>query len=195
MFFYATLPWTDTFIFVEMEGKDKGNIIGNILGNNRKAQMAFYDDYAKMLYATCFRILGNREEAEEAMQDSFLKIFESIGTQYVENGALEAWMRRIASHTAIDYLRRSKPEWDFLSEDLPDEPEADVDETFLDRSVDEIKAAMNRLAEGYRVVLSLYLFEGYDMEEIASILKIRPASVRSQYLRAKRKLLEIISNK
>ena len=178
-----------------MEGKDKGNIVGNILGNNRKAQMAFYDDYAKMLYATCFRILGNREEAEEAMQDSFLKIFESIGTQYVENGTLEAWMRRIASHTAIDYLRRSKPEWDFLSEDLPDEPEADVDETFLDRSVDEIKAAMNRLAEGYRVVLSLYLFEGYDMEEIASILKIRPASVRSQYLRAKRKLLEIISNK
>ena len=82
--------------------------------------MAFYDDYAKMLYATCFRILGNREEAEEAMQDSFLKIFESIGTQYVENGTLEAWMRRIASHTAIDYLRRSKPEWDFLSEDLPD---------------------------------------------------------------------------
>ena len=78
---------------------------------------------------------------------------------------------------------------------MPDEPEADVDETFLDRSVDEIKAAMNRLAEGYRVVLSLYLFEGYDMEEIASILKIRPASVRSQYLRAKRKLLEIISNK
>ena len=132
-----------------MEGKDKGNIVGNILGNNRKAQMAFYDDYAKMLYATCFRILGNREEAEEAMQDSFLKIFESIGTQYVENGTLEAWMRRIASHTAIDYLRRSKPEWDFLSEDLPDEPEADVDETFLDRSVDEIKAAMNRLAEEY----------------------------------------------
>ena len=77
MFFYATLPWTDTFIFVEMEGKDKGNIVGNILGNNRKAQMAFYDDYAKMLYATCFRILGNREEAEEAMQDSLPSMSEN----------------------------------------------------------------------------------------------------------------------
>ena len=49
---------------------------------------------------------------------------------------------------------------------------------------------MEKLPEGYRVVLSLYLFEGYDMEEIAQILHVKPASVRSQYLRGKRKLIE-----
>ena len=51
---------------------------------------------------------------------------------------------------------------------------------------------MNQLADGYRIVLSLYLFEGYDMEEIAQILRLKPASVRSQYLRGKRKLIEWI---
>ena len=57
------------------------------------------------------------------------------------------------------------------------------------------KAACQQLPAGYRVVLSLYLFEGYDMEEIASILNIRPASVRSQYLRGKRKLLEQLTKR
>ncbi|MCD8263248.1 MAG: hypothetical protein LUD02_03050 [Tannerellaceae bacterium] len=48
---------------------------------------------------------------------------------------------------------------------------------------------MDLLPAGYWVILSLYLFEGYDMEEIAAIMEIKPASVRSQYLRGKRKLL------
>ena len=41
----------------------------------RNAQLKLYERYARMLFATCLRILANTEEAEEAMQDSFLKIF------------------------------------------------------------------------------------------------------------------------
>ena len=67
------------------------------------------------------------------------------------------------------------------------------DEEEIQYSVAQIKEATKKLPAGYRIILSLYLFEGYDMEEIASILKIQPPSVRSQYLRAKRKLLDIIA--
>ena len=74
------------------------------------------------------------------------------------------------------------------------EPETDgPDEKEIQYSVAQIKEATTKLPAGYRIILSLYLFEGYDMEEIASILKIQPPSVRSQYLRAKRKLLDIIA--
>ena len=69
------------------------------------------------------------------------------------------------------------------------------DEEEIQYSVAQIKEATKKLPAGYRIILSLYLFEGYDMEEIASILKIQPPSVRSQYLRAKRKLLDIIAAK
>jgi RNA polymerase sigma factor (sigma-70 family) len=76
----------------------------------------------------------------------------------------------------------------------PAEPDDDgPDEEEIRYSVAQVKEACKKLPAGYRVILSLYLFEGYDMEEIASILKIRPSSVRSQYLRAKRKLLDIIA--
>ncbi len=158
----------------------------------RNAQLALYKQHAQRLYTVCLRIVGNRNEAEEAMQDAFLKIFAHID-QYQEEQRFEAWMQRIAVRTAIDYLRRQTPEWEELSESFP-EPEPDTpDEEEISYSVQQVKEAMNRLPNGFRVILSLYLFEGYDAEEISTILHIQPASVRSQYLRAKRKLLDILN--
>ena len=95
--------------------------------------------------------------------------------------------------TAIDYVRRQTPDWEELSDDYTEPDDDGPDEEEIRYSVAQVKEACKKLPAGYRVILSLYLFEGYDMEEIASILKIRPSSVRSQYLRAKRKLLDIIA--
>jgi RNA polymerase sigma-70 factor (ECF subfamily) len=62
----------------------------------------------------------------------------------------------------------------------------------LKLKVEEIKKAVKELPNGYRTVLTLHLFEGYDQEEIAEILQISHATVRTQYMRAKQKLLFII---
>lgn len=159
---------------------------------DRSSQLKLYKQYAQRLYIACLRIVGNSSEAEEAMQDSFLKIFTRLD-QYHDGQCFEAWMHRIAIHTAIDYVRRQAPDQEELSDNLA-EPETDgPDEEEIQYSVAQIKEATTKLPAGYRIILSLYLFEGYDMEEIASILKIQPPSVRSQYLRTKRKLLDIIA--
>ena len=154
----------------------------------RGAQLKLYERYAPMLYASCYRILAHVEEAEEAMQDSFLKIFTHL-EQYHEEMNFEAWVRRIAIHTAIDYVRQRSEELELLTDNLPDLAEEEEEEEPR-YTVDQVRHAMEQLPNGYRVVLSLYLFEGYDMEEIAQILHVKPASVRSQYLRGKRKLIE-----
>jgi RNA polymerase sigma-70 factor (ECF subfamily) len=70
--------------------------------------------------------------------------------------------------------------------------EDDYDEEGLKLKVEEIKKAVKELPNGYRTVLTLHLFEGYDQEEIAEILQISHATVRTQYMRAKQKLLFII---
>ena len=153
----------------------------------RNAQLKLYERYARMLFATCLRILANTEEAEEAMQDSFLKIFTHL-EQYHEEMSFEGWIRQTAVRTAIDRLRQRSEELELPTDNLPDLPEEEEEEPLY--TVEQIKQAMEKLPEGYRVVLSLYLFEGYDMEEIAQILHVKPASVRSQYLLGKRKLIE-----
>lgn len=163
---------------------------------DRNAQLALYELHAGRLYAACLRIIGRPSEAEEAVQDAFLKIFTRLG-RYREDICFEAWMRRIAVHTAIDYVRRQTAGTELISDDYAaeaePEPEPESDEEAAVGSVSQVKAAMQRLPAGYRLVLSLYLFEGYDMEEIASILQVRPVTVRTQYLRAKKRLLELLT--
>lgn len=158
------------------------------------AQLALYRNHAGRLYAACFRIIGNAPEAEEAMQDAFLKIFTRIG-QYRTGLCFEAWMQRIAVRTAIDYVRKQNPVPEELTDRYAD-TSAEEDESAEESiaySVDRVKNALQRLPAGYRMILSLYLFEGYDMEEIASILHIKQVTVRTQYVRAKKKLLELIT--
>ena len=159
-----------------------------------KAQMKLYELYAKRLFVTCFRIVGNMNEAEEAMQDAFLKIFTRID-QYDRSKNFEVWMQRIAVNTAIDYVRRQTPLKVELEENtIVEDDNLTVDEDEIAFSVAKIKEGIRQLATGYRLILTLYLFEGYDMEEISAILQIKPSSVRTQYMRGKNKLLELIKN-
>ena len=76
------------------------------------------------------------------------------------------------------------------AEDLPDENS--LDETEIWYTVDMIRQTMQQLPDGYRTVLSLYLFEGYDHEEISEILGVAQSTVRTQYIRAKQKLLKLL---
>ena len=85
--------------------KDTKILIEGCRQGRRDAQQQLYERYARLLFATCYRILANTEEAEEAMQDSFLKIFTHVN-QHHEEQNFEAWMRRVAIHTAIDYVRQ-----------------------------------------------------------------------------------------
>lgn len=169
-------------------------IIEGCRKGERASQVALYRRYAKWLYNICLRIVINPADAEEAMQDAFLKAFASMA--HYEGGVFEGWLKQIAVHVAIDALRRKKEEWEELPDNYPlpdDDDEANEEDIHL--QVETVRKAIAGLATGYRVVLSLYLFEGYDMEEIASILQLKPASVRSQYLRGKQKLLNILQQK
>ena len=81
--------------------------------------------------------------------------------------------------------------------DLEKETEEWVEETATDENeieftVQNVKKAMTQLPDGYRTVLSLYLLEGYDHEEIAEIMRISQSTVRTQYKRGKQKLLQLL---
>jgi RNA polymerase sigma factor (sigma-70 family) len=68
-------------------------------------------------------------------------------------------------------------------------------ETEIGLQINKVKNSLNLMPDGYRIVLSLYLFEGYDHEEISQILKITESTARSQLTRAKQKLIDILNNK
>jgi RNA polymerase sigma-70 factor (ECF subfamily) len=140
--------------------------------------------------------LRDRYEAEDAMQESFLKAFSNID-KYDNNISFDAWILRIAINTAIDRLRKNKIEFvdyiDTVSSNIIDDANENEEERELVmEKVEQIKSAIEQLPNAARLIVTLYLIEGYDHEEIAGILKIQPGNVRIQYMRAKQKLVEII---
>jgi len=158
-----------------------------------KAQFELYKLYATAMYNVALRILNDVAEAEDVLQEAFLDAFTRI-VDFRQETTFGLWLKQIVINRAINNLRKRKVE--FVSLDgveVADENETSVAETAL--KVEYIKHAMDKLPDGYRVVLSLYLFEGYDHEEIAHILKISENTSRSQYMRAKRKLNILLAEK
>jgi len=141
------------------------------------------------MYNVCLRLIGNEVEAEDVMQEAFLKAFTKIDT-YEGKVSFGAWLKKIVINRSLDQLKKRKLKFEELNEKIPDEepPKLEVSEIHMD----QLKRAINHLPDGYRVVLSLYLLEGYDHEEISEILGITNVSSRSQFLRAKLKLREML---
>lgn len=160
---------------------------------SRKAQFDLYKLYANAMYNVALRIVNDDAEAEDVLQEAFLDAFKRI-SDFRQETTFGLWLKQIVINRSINYLRKRKAEFVSLDEvEVADEQANDENETML--KVEAIKAAMNELPDGYRVVLTLYLFEGYDHEEIAHILKISENTSRSQYMRAKQKLNSLLVTK
>jgi RNA polymerase sigma-70 factor (ECF subfamily) len=143
------------------------------------------------MYNTSLRIVNDTMEAEDIMQESFLSAFEKIDT-YSGTVSFGAWLKRIVINRSLDALSRRKAIFEDieLHVGIRDESsEETVRKEELDVKVEEVKDAINRLPDGYRIILSLYLLEGYDHDEIAEILNISSSTSRSQLSRAKQKLI------
>ena len=158
------------------------------------AQFELYKCYNKAMYNVALRIINFDEEAEDILQEAFLEAFTRIG-DFRQESTFGLWLKQIVINKSINYLRKRKLE--FVSVDESKEiANEDVDDSAdLTLKVDEVKTAIKRLPDGYRVVLSLYLLEGYDHEEIAHILKISENTSRTQYMRAKQKLKKLLKEK
>jgi RNA polymerase sigma-70 factor (ECF subfamily) len=155
--------------------------------NDRIAQMKLYDLYYKAVYNSIIRMVKDPMEAEDLMQDSFLSAFSSI-SNFRSDSSFATWITRIAINKSLNALQ--KRSLDYL--DVPEEriPEQfDNDESSFNKfTMSEICDEIDRLSEGYRVVLNLHLLEGMDHDEIAQILNIKAVTSRSQYMRARKKL-------
>lgn len=165
-------------------------LVDQCRSGDRKAQFEIYKLYAKAMYNVAYRIVNYEAEAEDVLQESFLDAFTRIDSFRGET-TFGLWLKQIVVNKSINQLRKRRVDFVNIEElDLPEEGEADRDE--LELKVEEVRRAIMQLADRYRVVLSLYLLEGYDHSEIAYVLKISEGTSRSQFMRAKLKLNELL---
>ena len=132
------------------------------------------------------------EEAEDMLQESFSYAFSKLGSFRFES-SFGAWLKRIVVNTCINHLKKRKVDLVYTEQNndpIPDDDYVDYQEIRF--RVKGVMKAMKQLPEGYRIVFSLYLLEGYDHKEISEILGISESTSKSQFLRAKQKIKEIL---
>jgi RNA polymerase sigma-70 factor (ECF subfamily) len=168
------------------------DIIEQSKRGSREAQYQLYKLYSRAMFNICMRMMNNREEAEDMLQEAFSEAFRRLDSFRYES-TFGAWLKRIVVNKCINEIKRKKADLEFFEDMAPfgDKPVAE-EEYSRGLSVDKVRKAMEKLPKGSRMIFSLYLLEGYDHQEISQILEISESNSKTQYMRAKQRMKEIL---
>ena len=156
------------------------------------AYTMLYQQHATAVYNSILRLVEHTGEAEDILQESFVVAFQRIDT-FQNTGGFRAWVKRIAINKAIDLIRKRKLKFvELEAEWMPDQEDEIPDEESFEFAMAEVITAIDALPANYRTVFNLYAVENIPHTEIAQLLGLESNTVRTQYHRAKQKILNTI---
>ena len=185
---------TFEFLKVEQDIKMVRQLVERIRKKDQRAMSQLYQMYVEELSSVCYRYVPDEDNAKDVLQNSFVKIFTTISAlDYRGEDNFKAWMKRIVANEALGYLKQRKKlvfvEYNAASQDsVDDEPQPER------LSPDELHKLISELPDGYRMVVNLYVFEGYSHRQIAELLSISERTSASQFYHAKRLLAKSIKD-
>lgn len=151
-----------------------------------------YESMSARLYNASLRIVGDSADAEEIMHDSLLQYWKYRRKDEIQD--LRKWLTSVCIRKSIDKLRE-KQRWKNLLDNYEDPMTEEAEGTEIEYDIGTILKSLSTLPDHYRVILSLHLFEGYDYEEISQITGTRESTIRSLYMRGRKKLAAAITQK
>ena len=164
----------------------------------------FMRNYQNMVFTTAVRLVRNEAQAEDIAQEVFLKAYEhfdSLQTSVTAGG----WLKTVTTNLSLNYLTRYRNRWRFFSEfrrddaggDEPEVEFASPDHFLSEVDADERRAwveqALEKLPDHQRVPLVLFHFQDMPYDEIARKLGISLAKVKTDILRARAALAQILA--
>ncbi len=159
---------------------------------------SLYEGYRRKVYRVILRLVRNPSDAEDLTQETFLKIERNL--PYVKRPeSVPSWLYRIATNTALDFLRQpaSRRDEGTAQLDLEDtiatpagtsSPEASMDTA---ESVSCVRQYADQLPEQYRVVLVLHDLEGMSLEQVAEVMGSSLGATKVRLHRARKRFAGI----
>jgi len=183
---------------VAVEALKDVELVELVLAGQQNAFEALVERYKDAVQNLAYRMLGNVTEAEDVTQEVFVRAYTQLAT-YKPAHKFSTWLLSIASHLAIDQLRRRR----FLALPLEDVPFlewiADLgvgpeQSALQGEQQDEIQAYLQRLPSKYRAVIVLRYWYDLSYEEISAALNLTPALVKARLHRARELLARYIND-
>jgi RNA polymerase sigma-70 factor (ECF subfamily) len=163
------------------------------------AFQALYDRHKRRVYSLCLRMTSNTAEAEDLAQEAFLQLYRKIGTFRGES-AFSTWLHRLSVNVVLMHLRKkslpvvSLEETTQAGEDDTPKKDFGADDLALAGSIDRLhlRRAIESLPPGYRMIFVLHDVEGYEHNEIATIVGCSIGNSKSQLHKARMKLRDLL---
>ena len=170
------------------------NLITLCIKGNQNAQMQLYDQYCGAMFTVACRYLKNEEDAKDAMQEGFLKAFKNL-TMFQPDATFGVWLKRIIINQCLDVLKKNTLQ--FSDDNLMELTISEDENWEFDVAItkNDILLAIDQLDAKHRMVVKLYLIEGYDHQEISEILEIAKETSRTHLRRGKIKLKDLLKRK
>jgi RNA polymerase sigma factor (sigma-70 family) len=179
-----------------MEFREDSYYIKQVLQGNVNAYSFLVEKYKRMAYTLALKMVLVPEDAEEIAQDGFVKAYQSL-RDFKGNSKFSTWLFKIIYNTSVSSLRKKQLE--YLSFDGSELRNFDIREAddFLNRLTQEeqnaiIRAAIERLDEEDRALITLYYLNDCTIKEIKDITGDSESNVKIKLYRARKKLWELL---
>jgi RNA polymerase sigma factor RpoE len=175
----------------------------------RQGDLDAYDElvrrYQERIYATVYHMTANHEDANDLAQEAFIKAFQALKS-FKGGSSFYTWVYRIAVNKTINFLKQRKNRAQMSLDDLDVNAEHDPDlvalisdktprrEINLIELQEKLNAAMQKLSEPHRLVVTLHDVQGLSHEEIADIMDCNIGTVRSRLFYARQQLQAYLSD-
>ncbi|MBZ5678799.1 MAG: sigma-70 family RNA polymerase sigma factor [Acidobacteriia bacterium] len=165
-----------------------------------EAFQVLYDMHKRRVYSLCLRMTANTAEAEDLAQEAFLQLFRKIATFRGES-AFSTWLHRLSVNVVLMHLRKKGLPVVSLEETTQGSGEEDTpkkdfgaEDVALAGSIDrlQLQKAVENLPPGYRTIFVLHDVEGYEHNEIATIVGCSIGNSKSQLHKARMKLRDLL---
>ncbi len=175
------------------KNNDQIKLIKQCLKGKRKAQFELYESHKVYLYGICRRYGKTKNEAEDMLQESFYKILRDL-KQFKGQVPFQAWIRKVTINSCLMYIRKYKKlNYSELFESDADEIMGFDIELMTSSRATAIIQLIQTLPENQQTVFNLKGIDGYSFVEISEMLGIKEATLRSHYLRARKKLQNLLN--
>jgi RNA polymerase sigma factor (sigma-70 family) len=175
----------------------------------RRGDLHSYDElvrrYQQRIYATIYHMTSNHEDANDLAQETFIKAFHALKT-FKGGSSFYTWIYRIAVNKTINFLKQRKHKPQMSLDDLDFNAEHDPDlvalisektprrDLGLAELQEKLNAALQRLSEPHRLVVTLHDVQGLSHEEIAKVMDCHIGTVRSRLFYARQQLQAYLSD-
>jgi RNA polymerase sigma-70 factor (ECF subfamily) len=169
---------------------DFKQLVEQAIAKNENACQKILNLHKGMIFSYVFRMVRNFHDAEEITFDTFIKCFNALH-KYDPTKKFTTWLFTIAHNTTIDFLRKSKQEYEYFDERHAIKDDF-IKELEQKRKMEKIERALNLLAPIDREIVILFHKEEHSYQEISAIMDLPVTTIKTRLHRARKKLSRLV---